>query len=284
MSENMYDDEFETEQERTQEEENNKRRWVIPVSIAAIIALILALLFFLKGGDEDVEEPPVEETTSASVVPTDDPDTIAIDPSATTEPGVVTESVTPGPGDEDKEDTFFTGQAEPRYQEEPPTPLPTTGSEESLHGHVPPFDPAAGRPREASQFAVQNMFTIQPNKDGSYRDHFNNSMGDYISPQMKRTGFKSWWGADEPEHTPFYRTLAATPGNKIYNQIELKDERRTANDMVEYHYVVQPRIITDAGYTNVADFEIIVQMIGNEEGVWLMNDYYFPEGRVPPIH
>lgn len=283
MSENMYDDEFETEQERTQEEENNKRRWVIPVSIAAIIALILALLFFLKGDDEDVEEPPVEETTSASVIPTDDPDTIAGDPSATTEPGVVTESVTPGSGDEE-EDTFFTGQAEPRYQEEPPTPLPTTGSEESLQGHVPPFDPAAGRPREASQFAVQNMFTIQPNKDGSYRDHFNNSMGDYISPQMKRTGFKSWWGADEPEHTPFYRTLAATPGNKIYNQIELKEERRTANDMVEYHYVVQPRIITDAGYTNVADFEIIVQMIGNEEGVWLMNDYYFPEGRVPPIH
>lgn len=284
MSENMYDDEFETEQERTQEEENNKRRWVIPVSIAAIIALILALLFFLNKGDEDVEEPPVEETTSASVIPTDDPDTIAVDPSTTTEPGVVTESVTPGSGDEE-EDTFFTGQAEPRYQEEPPTPLPTTATREDQL-LMNPFDIESGNPGPISQVMVGDMFTMSPSMDKSYADNFNEKMEGRMTEQMKRTGFKKWWADDAPPHTSMYNSMAASGDGKIYAFPELKSERRVANDIIEYHYVVPQKIRTGggSGYANIADFEVIVQMMGDESGKWLLNDYYFPEGRVPAIY
>lgn len=270
----------------SEEENDKKKNTIIAVIIVVIIAVIALILFlFNRGGDDEVEEPPAEETSTSTATSTMPEAPGVPDVTGTTEPDEDTAQPTTT-GDDPIEAPFDEDRApEPRYKPEPETPLPTTPNQAHAEAHGAPFDPQSGMPDIISQMVVQNMFTMTVDPDSSFEDNFYKTMEGRMSPTMEATGFKPWWPADGPEHSLAYRGMMnSTEPTKIYAFPEKKSERRIANDIVQFHYEVPQRINSVNGYTNISSFEVVVDMIGEEDGTWLLHDYYFPDGKVPSIY
>lgn len=263
-------------------EDDKKKKGIIISAIILVIALIIALIFLFINREPEEELPPAEETTTSSTTSSSTPDAPDMDVTDTPAPGTTSQS--PDQGDDIPEDTDR--DPEPRYKPEPATPLPTTPNKEYAEAHGTPFDPRSGLPKEVSRQAVADMFSLTVSgTDSSFEDNFYKSMEGRMSPTMEATGFKPWWPADGPEHSLGFRGMmnSMTP-SRIYAFPEFKGESRVANDIIRFHYTVPQTIQSPQGRTNISSFEVVVDMIGDEDGTWLVNDYYFPEGRVPSIH
>lgn len=183
-----------------------------------------------------------------------------------------------------KEHNRLTPPDRVRHQELPPTPVPTTPWVDHKVAHMIPLDYRSGWPESISEYHVSKMFDISPS-DEDFESRFNQLNPEELSKPLLQEGFKSWWPADGPAHTEKFLELQNQPRASIFAKRELLDSYRIANDVMVYHWRVEPLVrggINDG--EELPPFEVKVAMIGTQDGLWLLDDYWFPEGKEPSIH
>lgn len=183
-----------------------------------------------------------------------------------------------------KEHNRLTPPDRVRHQELPPTPVPTTPWVDQKVAHVIALDYRSGWPESISEYHVSKMFDISPS-DEDFEKRFNQLNPEELSKPLLQEGFKPWWPADGPAHTDKFLELQNQPRASIFTQRELLDSYRIANDVMVYHWRVEPQVsggINDG--EELPPFEVKVAMIGTQDGLWLLDDYWFPEGKEPSIH